>query len=475
MCCVLFGCLYIVERPLLLLLPYYSLYFCSDYWSNDVYCCHDFLPASYACRQLPQYPLLPEAHFHWLAILGAQPRVPQNPEVVVYDCSADTSGLPREMAYFYTKLTQLVLSVSPSDSSSGQRVCDVCALLSRDKGLQELVGYLCRFVFVQIRRNLRNIHILQALLLVINSLVLNPHLKLEGCLHQLLPSLLSCIVGAKIGESSAATSTSEYKHYLHTHTQFPVTNMGMGCSVSAWSDLTPLHIRNFGACVVQAVIARFGTTFPDLLPRVCKTYLQAASSSFSSSAAHSRQSSSSSAPVLSSANAAAAVRYGGIVGLGMLGERVISEVLLPNIGGILLNSIEVNLQQEGGGGGEKKPFGSLATEARSNANTCEEFLVVAIINWYIRKSMKAIPSLGFLDFLQTKVKNVSHNSSHSSSEEQQQQQQRKRRRIDSVGDSSAHDQMNSALDQLVDRNVERFVPHYVASSANLQYCTSLFI
>jgi hypothetical protein len=448
--------------------------------------------ATYACQQLPQYPLTPEVHFHWLAVNGLQPSIPQNPEVVVYDASADTTGLPREVAYFYTKLTRLVLSASSAEAS-GQSITEACALLRVDSGLQALVGYLSRFVFVQIRRNLKSTHVLQGLLQVIHSLVLNTHLNLESCLHQLLPSLLSCIVGAKIGDPSDASNS-------YPNVQFPV-----GC-YSVWSELKPLHIRNFAAVVVQAVLARYGDTFPDLLPRVCKTYLQAAFTEQRDPAP--------SLPLCG----AAAVRYGGIIGLGMLGERVVSEVLLPNINAILLNSGAVNTNKDkdeskvsdftvepqqliGRKGGIPNTVlprhrQLVISDGTACYDMCEEFLVVSIITWYIRRSMSVVPFMDFLGFLRSKIVviprglELADHSSRFSSPSFPPRLERKRRReepgltaaaaagspearrVDELGVDDAH---GGGWDRFADRNLEHFVPHFVGKSVSLRYCTDLFI
>lgn len=349
--------------------------------------------ANFSCRQLPQYPVVPEIRFHWLAICGVQPNIPENPDVLVYDAAADTTGLPREMSYFYTKLTRLVLSVSSSVVNI-QRVQEMCELLKRDRGLQGLETYLCRFIYLQIRRHLKSVPILQAILVVVEALVSNPHMKLENCLHQILPSVLSCIVGAKIG-----IVTNEYATSFPIH--FPV---GRGC---VRSELTPFHVRNLGACVIQDIIARYGDDFPDLLPRVCKTYLQAVCGKESHFATK------------NTASSISSVRYGGLVGLGMLGERVIRDILLPNINIIL----------------------DAEFTERSIGDNCDEILLVAILGWYVRKSMKG-----------------PHSMKHLSSDKLKQS-------------ISSLDEWNS----FIERNAENFVPHYVANSAMLGYCADLII
>lgn len=408
--------------------------------------------ATYACQPLPQCPLVPEAHFHWLAVGGVQPVVPQNPEVVVYDCATDTSGLPREIAYFYTKITQLVLSATDADTV-GENILEACGLLRRDSGLQVLVGYLCRFVFVNIRRNLKRTHILYSLLQVIHSLVLNPLLKLESCLHQLLPSVLSCIVGAKVGEPIE----KENSNYSSLYVQFPVSQ----CSV--WSEMQPIHVRNFGAIVVQSILARYGETFPDLLPRVCKTYLQAA---FTTKNMPSKS--------LSRKSEAEATRYGGIVGLGMLGERVFTDVLLPNICMIISHSntdssIEektcIEVAQSGGLISRKNTSTHVDRKYESYHNACyssrAEMLLVSIVQWYIRKSMNFKAPLNKLIELQANFVAVQSDCGDIN--------RHKRRKLEPTD-------MHDDWEDFMDNHIEHFVRPYVATaSTELRYCSDLFI
>lgn len=420
--------------------------------SNVIYCNRKIDLTAYASRQIPEYPLMSEVHFHWLAVDGVQPRIHQNPEVVVYDSSAETTGLPREIAYFYTKLTRLVLSASASESSS-KSIQDVCSLLSRDSDLQSLVGYLSRFLFVQIRRNLKNLYILHALLQVTQALILNPSLNIERCLHQILPGLLSCVVGARIGDFPSVNTLSSENG---KHIQFPLGST----SYNAWADLIPLHIRNFGAGVVRCVVDRYRDTFPDLLPRVCKTYLQAALTQQDASVPFDNE----------KFSGTSGIRYGGLIGLATLGERVIGEVLLPNIDAILEKASIYEATDPLGSEQEcivtrtsENPTGPSSVIKRQDGNDYESFLMVSIINWYIRKCMCGAPRLESLDVVQS-------------------ERGHKRCRVEWTGESETpisdgkdFDKSFKRWNRFIDTNAERFVPHYVGSAATLPHCALLFI
>mmetsp|Transcript_30845 Transcript_30845/g.57527 ORF Transcript_30845/g.57527 Transcript_30845/m.57527 type:complete len:533 (+) Transcript_30845:88-1686(+) len=422
--------------------------------------------ATFACQPLPKCPLIPQPHFHWLAIAGNQPLIPQNPDVVVYDCAADTSGLPREIAYFYTKITQLILSATASEGS-GKSVDDACRLLARDNGLQILVGYLCRFIFVNIRRNLKNTFILYALLQCIHSLVLNSSLNLESCLHQLLPSVLSCIVGSKVGDPDV----NEHSRLSSAHIQFPV---GL-CSV--WSELQPLHVRNFGAVVVRDMLARYGGTFPELLPRVCKTFLQASFTTATSS------------------SSAVAMRYGGIVGLGMLGETVISDVLLPNICTILHFSKSFSVQEVTNaatnssqliGSKNRQNSGQYAQKFISDADASHsvvEMLLVTILQWHIRKCLANKRPISYFEELRSRIV-ISDDFLVTSHGCRGDVERTKRRKIEDTSVKAEVDNRREGVvsnvyhdwDEFIEQHIEKFVPSYVASSStNISHCTDLVI
>ena len=383
---------------------------------------------------------MPEVCLHWLAIDGVQPHIPQNPHVVVYDSSADTSGLPREIAFFYSKLTKLVLSASPS-KSSGRCVREACGLLRHDRGLQSLVSYLCRFIFVQTQRNLRSVHILHAIIQVIQSLVLNSDLCLESCLHQLLPPLVSCIVGAKVGDNPADKDhlSTNYDFYI----QFPLN----GCE-SLWKGLKTFHIRSFAATVVRVIIERYGDAFPDLLPRVCKTYMRAALMAQAEP---------------NDDRSCVAVRFGGIIGLSMLGEHVVREVLFPNVSEILrcCQIDECHTTPSTSYFGHKSKAGKPCSHHIRQASFDFEYLLLCIFQWYVRKCMSKSPSLLLTKEIQCRRANDLGMG------------RCKRRRLTSPYNIVSLTAVD--LDKFIDKYAEILVPHYAASNSVLQNCTGLFI
>lgn len=110
----------------------------------------------------------------------------------------------------------------------------LCGILS---ALQPLVPYLVRYVTHQIHAHLQETGVLHRCLHLIANLAKNPNLELERYGHQLLPSVLSCLLGSDVG--------------------CPGTEDG-------W------ELRKLAAIVTQLSIAVFGNALNDLHARVAR-------------------------------------------------------------------------------------------------------------------------------------------------------------------------------------------------------------
>ncbi|KAM0863745.1 hypothetical protein ACQ4PT_044383 [Festuca glaucescens] len=71
--------------------------------------------------------------------------------------------------------------------------------LSKDSGLHPLVPYFSYFIADEVTRSLANLPVLFALMRVAQSLLCNPHIHIEPYLHQLMPSIVTCIVSKRLG------------------------------------------------------------------------------------------------------------------------------------------------------------------------------------------------------------------------------------------------------------------------------------
>jgi transcription initiation factor TFIID subunit 6 len=264
---------------------------------------------------LPKVPREVVMTAHWLAIEGVQPAVPQNPIAAESDSSAmmplagaaatvaannDGSGGPANngnsgngvdarplvkhvlseelQAYFSNVVSAVHAFADPpgADESARQTWRRVVDALRRDGGVQQLVPYFTQFIADEVQESLRQLPILRAVLELCEALLHNAIVSVEPYLHQLMPPLLTCLVGKHL----SATPAEDH-----------------------WA------LRDFAATLVALICDRFGRNYGTLQPRVTKTLLHALLDPTKSLATH----------------------YGAIRGLTELGPMVIGVLLMPNV------------------------------------------------------------------------------------------------------------------------------------------------
>ncbi|KAK7295715.1 hypothetical protein RJT34_18626 [Clitoria ternatea] len=239
---------------------------------------------------LPKAPLDTAITCHWLAIEGVQPAIPENAPVEVISAPSDgkkhaqkDDNLPvdiklpvkhvlsRELQLYFDKVAELTLSQSDSVFFK-----EALVSLATDSGLHPLVPYFTRFIADEVSHGLNNFPLLFALMRVVSSLLQNPNIHIEPYLHQLMPSVVTCLVAKRLGSR---------------------------LSDSHW------ELRDFTANLVASICKRFGHVYSNLQSRLTKTLLNAFLDPKKSMTQH----------------------YGAIQGLGALGPHVIRLLLLPNL------------------------------------------------------------------------------------------------------------------------------------------------
>ncbi|XP_031490378.1 transcription initiation factor TFIID subunit 6 [Nymphaea colorata] len=253
---------------------------------------------------LPKAPLDTAVTVHWLAIEGVQPKIPENAsvdglaappeskpeqtkeEVLPVDIKLPVKHiLSRELQLYFDKITELVVGGSESPLFK-----EALASLSTDSGLHPLVPYFTHFIADEVVRSLNDFRLLFALMRVVRSLLLNPHIHIEPYLHQLMPSIITCLVARRLGNK-----------FADNH----------------W------ELRDFTANMVASICKRFGHAYHNLQPRVTRTLLHAFLDPTKSLTQH----------------------YGAIQGLAALGTGVIRLLILPNLE-VYLQMLEPEMQLE---------------------------------------------------------------------------------------------------------------------------------
>ncbi|MFQ6660686.1 hypothetical protein Gotur_029102 [Gossypium turneri] len=238
---------------------------------------------------LPKAPLDTGVVCHWLAIEGVQPAIPENAPVGAI--AAPSNGttyeqkeelpvdiklpvkhvLSRELQLYFDKITELTLRKSDSTLFK-----EALVSLATDSGLHPLVPYFTYFISDEVSRGLNDYSLLFALMRVVWSLLQNPHIHIEPYLHQLMPSVVTCLVSKKLGNRIADNH---------------------------W------ELRDFTAKLVASICKRFGHVYNTLQTRLTKTLLNA----------------------LLDPKRALTQHYGAVQGLAALGPNVVRLLILPNL------------------------------------------------------------------------------------------------------------------------------------------------
>lgn len=170
---------------------------------------------------LPKLPQEVSIEAHWLAIDGVQPAIPENPpplsrEEQRLECidpleslninlskkhretvqvkQLATHELSVEQQLYYKEITEACVG------SIEQRRCHALNSLSHDPGLHQMLPRLCTFISEGVKVNVvhNNLALLIYLMRMVKALLENTTLYLEKYLHELCPTVITCIVSKQI-------------------------------------------------------------------------------------------------------------------------------------------------------------------------------------------------------------------------------------------------------------------------------------
>nr|CAI5827158.1 unnamed protein product [Callosobruchus analis] len=179
----------------------------------------------------PKAPLECTLRSHWLCIDGIQPTIPENPPPATKNAQKqesvdpankkpvkETSGKPTtgkqklrnvetvqikqlathelsvEQQLYYKEITEACVG-----SDEGRRA-EALQSLASDPGLHEMLPRMCTFIIEGVRVNVvqNNLALLIYLMRMVKALLDNQSLYLEKYLHELIPSVTTCIVSKQL-------------------------------------------------------------------------------------------------------------------------------------------------------------------------------------------------------------------------------------------------------------------------------------
>lgn len=261
--------------------------------------------------QMPKLPLDISVKAHWLSIEGVQPTIPENPPPVSKDQqkieSMDpatklqkigstpankgskeeiakhleivqlkqlaTHELSVEQQLYYKEITEACVG---SDES---RRAEALQSLASDPGLYQMLPRLSQFISEGVKVNVvqNNLALLIYLMRMVKALLDNQTLFLEKYLHELIPSVCSCIVSKQL-----CTRPDVDNHWA---------------------------LRDFASRLMAQIAKNFNTTTSNVQTRVTRMFSRALGNDKMPLASH----------------------YGAISGLSELGPEVVRTFVIPRI------------------------------------------------------------------------------------------------------------------------------------------------
>lgn len=206
-------------------------------------------------KPLPKIPLKPYIQSHWLAIEGVQPPIQQNPILIekpsvkqdnltMYQEDLELKQqnkhlLTKELSMYFEKILQTM--ESDPETSIG------CLL--NETGIQQLVPYFLHHFKLEIKKNSDNSELILILIKMYGSLLKNKYIFIDPYLHEILPVLLSCVVGKLIGDEPRKYAIDLVKYIFDT---FAPKYKSLSPRISnfllkAWLDSSKHEKVQFGA------------------------------------------------------------------------------------------------------------------------------------------------------------------------------------------------------------------------------------
>lgn len=174
----------------------------------------------YLERPLPKIPLRPYIQSHWLAIEGVQPPIQQNPmslERPAVKLDALTSYqeevelkqqhkhlLTKELNVYFDKILQ-TMETEPS-------IAVDC--LKNETGIQQLVPYFIHHFKMLLRKKATDEPEVLTVLQMYDATLRNSFLFVDPYLHEVLPSILSCVVSTA-GTDRIRKASAEIVKYIY--------------------------------------------------------------------------------------------------------------------------------------------------------------------------------------------------------------------------------------------------------------------
>ncbi|KAM0688168.1 histone H4-like TAF Taf6 [Conglomerata obtusa] len=192
-------------------------------------------------KPLPKIPLKPTITSHWLAIEGVQPQIPQNPLIsekkeIINDSlqnyiedaeiKATTKHLlTKELQLYFEKINKYV-----TGTDDEKQLALDC--LENDSGIQQLLPYFVHSFYDTIsnKKEIKDNLTVQTIICMFYSLLKNKHVFIDPYLHQIIPAVLTGVLGQNLNDETRKIAAETIKYIFEKYSE-------------AYTSLTPRIIK----------------------------------------------------------------------------------------------------------------------------------------------------------------------------------------------------------------------------------------
>lgn len=190
--------------------------------------------------------------------------------------------LSKELQLYFERVCSALL-----DENDDEYRLAALASLRTDPGLHQLVPYFVQFISEKVTHNLKDLFVLTQMIHLASAMLENPSLYVEPYVASIVPPILTCLIGRRLGNGNNATGV-----------------------VSSADALAHFSLRDISASLLLTIARKYGKSSNTLKPRLARTCLR-----------H-----------FLDPNKLFGSHYGALVGLqGLTGSEGVRTLVLPNL------------------------------------------------------------------------------------------------------------------------------------------------
>ncbi|KAJ9639914.1 histone H4-like TAF Taf6, SAGA complex subunit [Coniosporium tulheliwenetii] len=158
---------------------------------------------------LPKVPREISFTAHWLAVEGGPGA---NPNLAALSGNDNVSVKPlvkhvlsKELQLYFDQVSNAML-----DETNDEYRSAALASLRTDPGLHQLVPYFVQFIAEKVTHSLKDLFILTQMMHLTQALLENPSLFVDPYIASVVPPVLTCLVGKRLGSANDSDSTAHF-------------------------------------------------------------------------------------------------------------------------------------------------------------------------------------------------------------------------------------------------------------------------